>query len=376
MMPSLKHISLKLGISQSFAGTTFLALGNGFPDLVVAVLGALQYDTPSPGMVVGSVFGACLCCSCLITPVVIEYYSGRLDVRETHLVRDISFYLLGSLTVLVYGLISTVTVLMAGVFILYYLAYILFVFRDEFNRQAEEALLPCRENSFLEEDRPHFRDHPLFQVFVRLVKAVISVTVPAPAPELYNRALIVVQSFCFPSFVILLCNFGNVSRVLFFGLLGLSLALSLHAILLPEQYPRVSLVYSVFGFMASMLWLTLLCNLTLSFFQFIVLISGTNPMLISLSLIALANSLGDYFSVSSIAKGNMPYTCVSGIYGGQLFNLLLGFGCGLMLSCIVAGGQIDFRLWPDSDSFSQALEQSLGLLAIVLAVAHLGSLLL
>ena len=63
-------------------------------------------------------------------------------------------------------------------------------------------------------------------------------------------------------------------------------------------------------------------------------------MLISLCVIAIGNSIGDYFSIVSMAKGKMPYTCLSGIFGGQLFNLFVGFGTGLMLCCILNNGQI------------------------------------
>lgn len=73
-------------------------------------------------------------------------------------------------------------------------------------------------------------------------------------------------------------------------------------------------------------------------------------MIISLTAIALSNSLGDYFSTTSLAKGNMPYTSISGIYGGQLFNLLFSFGSGLVIACLSNGGSIYFPLLPHGDT--------------------------
>ena len=73
-MPSLKHISKKLQISQSFAGTTFLALGNGFPDLAMSIFMGFNLNKTSSIYIVGSIYGAGLCCFCLIVPAILRFY--------------------------------------------------------------------------------------------------------------------------------------------------------------------------------------------------------------------------------------------------------------------------------------------------------------
>jgi Ca2+/Na+ antiporter len=50
-----------------------------------------------------------------------------------------------------------------------------------------------------------------------------------------------------------------------------------------------------------------------------------------LTLIAWANTIGDYLSITAFAKKGRASTAVSGVFSGQLFNFLIGFGASLSM---------------------------------------------
>ncbi len=54
-------------------------------------------------------------------------------------------------------------------------------------------------------------------------------------------------------------------------------------------------------------------------------------MFLGLTVIAWANSIGDYLSITAFAKKGRASTAVGGIFPGQLFNFLIGFGFSLMI---------------------------------------------
>jgi len=50
-----------------------------------------------------------------------------------------------------------------------------------------------------------------------------------------------------------------------------------------------------------------------------------------MTCLAWANCIGDYISITTFAKRGRASTAVSGIFSGQLFNFLIGFGSSLLI---------------------------------------------
>lgn len=57
LSPALETIAVKLGISESLAGVTFLAFGNGAPD-VISALSASGGDADGIYLAIGALLGA------------------------------------------------------------------------------------------------------------------------------------------------------------------------------------------------------------------------------------------------------------------------------------------------------------------------------
>lgn len=65
--------------------------------------------------------------------------------------------------------------------------------------------------------------------------------------------------------------------------------------------------------------------------ELIQLLTNINPVFLGLTLIAWANTIGDYLSITAFAKKGRASTAVSGVFSGQLFNFLIGFGASLSM---------------------------------------------
>ena len=65
---------------------------------------------------------------------------------------------------------------------------------------------------------------------------------------------------------------------------------------------------------------------------FISYISGFSKMFVALTLLSLGNSLGDLFVDSALSKQGCGTMAITGVFSGQLLNLLIGFSLNLFFS--------------------------------------------
>jgi sodium/potassium/calcium exchanger 6 len=123
LQPALRSAYGGMGISERMAGLTFMAFGNGGPDIVTAIVGSSESTSQGSLLPVGTLFGACLIATCLITSLSIDSSPTPLHAPPRSITRDILFYLLASITLLVYGVIGFINVPMSIVFFGYYVGY-------------------------------------------------------------------------------------------------------------------------------------------------------------------------------------------------------------------------------------------------------------
>ncbi len=89
-VPALTLISKELNLSPTVAGMTFLAIGNGAPDIFTALAGAAANDFP---LVLAALNGAGVCISCFVMGNVILV--GNIEVPALGFWRDIGAYAAG-----------------------------------------------------------------------------------------------------------------------------------------------------------------------------------------------------------------------------------------------------------------------------------------
>jgi len=89
LCPALFMISKSLSMSQSVAGVTLIAFGNGSPDVFAAIAGMMQ---GRPGLVIGALFGG----GCFVVMMVLgSIFSVKsFTLLPQPFLRDITFYII------------------------------------------------------------------------------------------------------------------------------------------------------------------------------------------------------------------------------------------------------------------------------------------
>ncbi len=82
-----------------------------------------------------------------------------------------------------------------------------------------------------------------------------------------------------------------------------------------------------------------------------------------MTCLAWANCIGDYISITTFAKRGRASTAVSGVFSGQLFNFLIGFGASLLIQS--ANGEFEFAIFSFTGSTFTILSDSIAMLVIV-----------
>jgi sodium/potassium/calcium exchanger 6 len=128
LSPALEAISDKFSCSESLAGVTLLALGNGAPDVFAAM--AAGGDSASNGdslLSVSALFGSALFVSCIVLVLSANASSDNKQIRVTKrfFIRDLIFYYIASLYVLYIMIFKgEIDYLLAAGFFVIYLTFV------------------------------------------------------------------------------------------------------------------------------------------------------------------------------------------------------------------------------------------------------------
>lgn len=135
LCPSLVVITKTLHLSQNIAGVTFLAFGNGAPDIFSAVAGAGQNR---PGLVIGTLFGGGVFVTSVVVGSIIA--TKPFKIMERPFLRDIIFYLCAAFWAFLRFYYEELTLWHSVGFIVLYIIYILVVIisRIIYNRYKEK----------------------------------------------------------------------------------------------------------------------------------------------------------------------------------------------------------------------------------------------
>eukprot|EP00002_Diphylleia_rotans_P021974 TRINITY_DN4290_c0_g1_i1.p1 TRINITY_DN4290_c0_g1~~TRINITY_DN4290_c0_g1_i1.p1 ORF type:complete len:805 (+),score=184.59 TRINITY_DN4290_c0_g1_i1:63-2477(+) len=134
--PSLTVISQKLNLSPAVAGITLLALGNDAPD-VFSVIAAVSNDALD--LAFGEVAGSGLFVTCFILGIIVFVSDVQLS-RKTFL-RDSIIYNFGIILVILFFLSDGLYLYEAIILLMYYVAYVLIVFVDQYRYQKAQAAM-------------------------------------------------------------------------------------------------------------------------------------------------------------------------------------------------------------------------------------------
>ncbi|KPM05980.1 sodium/potassium/calcium exchanger 6-like protein, partial [Sarcoptes scabiei] len=122
LCPVLIAISKSLKLSDNIAGVTFLAFGNGAPDIFSSIIGITDAN---PNLVIGQLYGAGI----FVTTVVVGsiMLTREFEIMKRPLMRDIIFYLITTTLVWTTFLERKILIYHSILFIIIYIVYVFVV---------------------------------------------------------------------------------------------------------------------------------------------------------------------------------------------------------------------------------------------------------
>lgn len=91
------------------------------------------------------------------------------------------------------------------------------------------------------------------------------------------------------------------------------------------------IIFSLFSFLFSIVWIWFIANILIDLLGVVGLILGFKPSYLGITLLAWGNSVGDMMANQAVAKKGFARMALTGCFAGPLFNLLLGLGLSLVI---------------------------------------------
>ena len=126
LSPALEKMASSFGFSESVAGVTLLALGNGAPD-VISSLSAASSDSGGLFLAVGSLVGGGIFVSGVVSAVVMLASPKPIHVLGRNFLRDIIFYIISLAVLIVAALVGELTIWFAITFFVIYIVFVIIV---------------------------------------------------------------------------------------------------------------------------------------------------------------------------------------------------------------------------------------------------------
>ncbi|NWU80559.1 NCLX protein, partial [Onychorhynchus coronatus] len=408
--PNLSAISTNLKLSHNVAafsltcplhGVTFLAFGNGAPDVFSAVVAFS--DPRTAGLAIGAIFGA----GVFVTTVVAGGIAlvKPFTAASRPFLRDVIFYMLAvflTFLVLYFGRIRLGEALgYLGLYVFYVITVVLCTcihrrqrgdglpppgpWEPEMPTDSEEPepsgtnnsdygeeyrpLLPSQETSLRilttalsPLDYRKWRRKPwywrLFKTFRVPVELVLLLTVPVVDPDKddrnWKRPLNCLHILTSPLICILTLKSGAYGLYQIQGvfpvwglvtLVGSVLAIIIFITTSNEEPPKYHCVFAFLGFLASAMWINAAATELVNILRTLGIIFQLSNTVLGLTLLAWGNSIGDTFSDLTMARQGYPRMAFSACFGGIIFNILVGVGLGCLLQ--MSSSQPLVKLEPD-----------------------------
>jgi Ca2+/Na+ antiporter len=98
--------------------------------------------------------------------------------------------------------------------------------------------------------------------------------------------------------------------------------------------PLFSITWTLGAFFMCIVWIYILAGELMTCLSALGTILGIPPAFLGLTVLAWGNSMGDFFTNTSVAKQGLGEMAIAGCYGGPVFNLLMGMGCALAFASL------------------------------------------
>ncbi|XP_046351644.2 mitochondrial sodium/calcium exchanger protein-like isoform X9 [Haliotis rufescens] len=400
--PSLTVISKTLRLSHNVAGVTFLAFGNGAPDIFSAIAAIGSAKNGDAGMAVGALFGAGVFVTTVVAGVIAVVCP--FDAMQRPFLRDVIFYLAAAFWTFYILWKKTITKFEALGFIGLYVFYVLvvvigrYIYQRERQRPEEQTIIVAPPTSALErspllehaqvenytlpkksssegEDNSTFMEfleavNPIdienwpdkrfyskgYEIFKCPILLLLKLTIPVVDYDCgddnhnWNRHLNSLHCLTGPVFGVLATKVGFMKLGGVFPMWGLVmvvgavLSLTVFCVTGNDNKPRFHAVFAYLGFVVAVVWIYSVANEIVNILQTFGIVFNISNAILGLTFLAWGNSVGDLIADFAMARQGYPRMGISACFGGPLFNMLLGIGIPFTIGTFKRGGNYELRL--------------------------------
>ena len=376
----LEKIVSYFNINQNIAGLTFLAIGNGAPDIISSLVACADID--GLNLTMGALFGAGCFTTCIVLGTVI-IVAESIKVNKEMFLRDIIIYLLGALWISYIFKKGEIKLFDAIVFVGLYCANVVVAMFQLKNKQIEEkrnsdSLLyeqgqeklsinsvdsniqtTCIEMtrkevkscfSFLKEEYFQSKEdsfsamtlpQKIFYIFYIFPLSLLKrLTIPEIRDTHFNRVILVLSPFCSFLFVILVLQktYLLYQATIMLPILFLLVIISfLFCKFGSHKGGKLSLILCPVSFCLSLMWVWFTATNLVDILKMIGIVLNIPESFVGMTLLAFGNSICDLSLNAKLAKTGFAEMAASGSIAGPMFNLLMGLGLGLLRTTLTIG---------------------------------------
>ncbi|XP_063345191.1 mitochondrial sodium/calcium exchanger protein isoform X1 [Pelmatolapia mariae] len=393
--PNLSAISSSLRLTHNVAGVTFLALGNGAPDIFSAIAAFSHPHTA--GLAVGALFGAGI----FVTTVVAGSVAlvKPFAVASRPFLRDVIFYMVAVFWtfLILYRGTTTLgeTLGYLGLYVLYVVIVIISAFiynrqkysdntsvqnvthvpADFHSSDSSDDDVPCLTGRSLHQEyeseyrpllpysestsqillsslnpvdnrkwRRKSWKWKVLKVLKTPLEVLLLLCIPVVDPDKedrnWRRPLNCLHLITAPLVCVLVFQSGAYGNYMIQGqfplwLLFLLLGLFVSAIVFCSTSndcpPRYHSFFALLGFVVSAVLISAAASEVVSLLHMLGVVLRLSNTVLGLTLLAWGNSIGDCFSDITIARQGYPRMAISACFGGIIFNMLFGVGLGCLV---------------------------------------------
>ena len=175
-------------------------------------------------------------------------------------------------------------------------------------------------------------------------------TIPPPDGEAWDRRIAAVMPFFCIFFIYVVTGFIDFTEVPHFSfwiLQGVALIISIVICFttpLNHGPRRTMVIFSVFSFILSIVWIWFIANILIDLIAVLGLILGLKQAFLGITLLAWGNSVGDIMANSAFAKKGLATMALTASFAAPLFDFLMGLGLSLVVKKINGDPPDSFRI--------------------------------
>lgn len=403
--PNLSAISTSLHLTHNVAGVTFLALGNGAPD-VFSAMAAFSHPHTA-GLAVGALFGAGI----FVTTVVAGSVAlvKPFTVASRPFLRDVIFYMVAVFWTYLMLFRGTTTLAETLGYLGLYVVYVLTVIISAYiyNRQkhsmnstvqsahtpefhssdSSDDDVPCLSGDAIQQDyeseyrpllpysestsqillsslnpvdnrkwRRKSWSWRVLKVLKTPLEVLLLLCIPVVDPDKedrnWRRPLNSLHLITAPVVCVLTFQSGIYGDYMIQGqfplwlltlLLGLFLSGIVFCTTTNDCPPKYHSLFSLLGFVVSAVLISAAASEVVSLLHMLGVVLSLSNTVLGLTLLAWGNSIGDCFSDITIARQGYPRMAISACFGGIIFNMLFGVGLGCLVQMVETHSDVQFE---------------------------------